>query len=443
MRTFSASAALLLSAAVVFHCDRGTKVDSRPLSNSKGSVVLKLGKKTLPDDVRVVIATLERSTYRPLVDSVVVMEVVDTVKLRFDNIPAGAWILAVEARDSLEIVRYSGSTKMTVAEGRTTQATVYMTPTVGGNLEITLVWPVPRLKWKMSPENPVLQQSIGGWDANHFFFHDPSVVRINGEYNIWYSAGYSLSVNSVETLWVAHATSLDGIHWSKDGPAIRPGAPGSWMEKGAHNPSVIYEDGIYRMWFEGESNVAYHNGIGYATSTDGRLWIVNYQPVVPTSTSKPAIWHPCVVRKGGIYFAYFGVSSSYKVSPKDIYLMTSTDGVNWSDQGIVLSSRPNLSWESTGIVAPQVLVDDNRFIMFYTGLSPNRAALGYAESSDGTNWVQMGDTPTLSTSDTYPWVTMWVGYCGALREDGKLKLWFSGLSPQPYRWQIGYAEQIQ
>jgi hypothetical protein len=36
-----------------------------------------------------------------------------------------------------------------------------------------------------------------------------------------------------------------------------------------------------------------------------------------------------------------------------------------------------------------------------------------------------------------------VGYCGALKEDGKLKLWFSGLSPQPYRWQIGYAEQIQ
>jgi predicted GH43/DUF377 family glycosyl hydrolase len=436
MRTSSATIVVLLCAAFVFHCDRGASISSTPASNSKGSIEFKLEKKTLPNDVRVIVATLERRTYRPLVDSVVITEVIDTVKLRFDNIPAGSWVLAVEARDSLDIVRYSGTTTVTVVESETTQATVYMTATAGGNLDITLLWSVPHLKWKMSPENPVLQQSASGWDANHFFCHDPNVIEVNGEYEMWYSAGYSQSVNGVETLWVAHATSLDGIHWTKHGPAIGPGAPGSWMEKGAHNPSVIYEDGTYKMWFEGESNTAYHNGMGYAVSTDGELWIVNYLPVVATSESKPAIWHPCVVKKGETYFAYFGLSSSYHVSPTVIYLMTSTDGIHWSDEGIVMSSRPNLFWESTGIVAPQVLVDDTGFRMFYTGLSSDRADLGYAESSDGVNWVQMGDSPTLSISDTAPWTTKWVGYCAALQEGGQLKLWFSGLTSSPYRWQI-------
>lgn len=425
-----------------FSCDTGTNVSNLESNKNVGALFFSLKAASIPSNIKVITAKLERPGYQTVADSVLITSS-DDVKLRLSSIAAGQWTLTVQAKDNLNQVKYSGTASVTIIEAQTTQVSVLMNPLTGGNIEIGFIWGGTAKKWTMSPENPVLRQTSGTWDADHIFFDDPCVLKIGGTYLAWYTSGYSQSINGRETFWIAHATSPDGIHWTNYGPAISPSPVGSWMDKGPTSPTVLYENGIYKMWFEGASTTQYHTGIGYATSTDGKVWAVNAQPIISPTTSRPTLWGPGVMKKDALYYMYFGISNSSAFIPRDIYLMASSDGVNWSDQGKVLSARLNLSWENAGMVSPYVLYDENKFKMFYTGLASNAdaASIGYAESADGIHWVQTRELPILTTTDTSPWNTLWVAYPSVMREGSKLKMWFSGLTRQPYRWQMGYAEQ--
>ena len=72
-----------------------------------------------------------------------------------------------------------------------------------------------------------------------------------------------------KSLQIGHATSHDGLSWAKDpaGPVIPKGAPGDWDEDGTWDPFVIYEDGLFKMWYGGGFGT--HCDWGYAVSEDG------------------------------------------------------------------------------------------------------------------------------------------------------------------------------
>lgn len=424
----------------VLSCDKAATINNVDESKREGSLLFSLQKSSIPVDIKIITAKLERTGYPTISDSVVLSSSTD-VTFRLNGIPTGTWILTVQAKDSTGKEKYKGSASVTIVENQTVQVSVLMNPTSSGSIEIGFVWGPIVKKWSMNPENPILKQTPGTWDADHYFFDDPTVLKIGNTYHIWYSSAYSQSVNGKETFWIAHATSLDGIQWTKYGPVINPGPLGSWMEKGADGPTVIYDNGIYKMWFTGISNTKYHNGVGYATSLDGNVWSVSPQPVIPVSSVKPTIWSPCVIKYNNIYYMYLGISPSSTIACTEISLMTSPDGITWSDQGAVLSARLSLSWQREGIVGPQVLIDGNKFKMFYSSMSFNTASIGYAESLDGIHWYTTSDLPSLTNNDTSPWTTSWVVYPAVIKESGKYKMWFSALTNQPYRWQIGYAEQ--
>lgn len=66
---------------------------------------------------------------------------------------------------------------------------------------------------------------------------------------------------------IKYATSSDGIHWQRDGHvAIDFASP---AEYAISRPTVIKQDGVYRMWFSCRGD---HYRIGYATSADGKHW---------------------------------------------------------------------------------------------------------------------------------------------------------------------------
>lgn len=95
----------------------------------------------------------------------------------------------------------------------------------------------------------------------------PFVMRLNGVYHMWYE-GYD------GTTWrIFHATSADGINWSRQGVAIDVGPPGSLDELGARNPVVIYRKGVLELWYQGRSRSPAYYHILRATSTDGITWV--------------------------------------------------------------------------------------------------------------------------------------------------------------------------
>lgn len=438
-------AMLVLSALMLLSCDQGIVPNSFGPQLNTSSISFSFASSSIPSDVKLVVVRLERQGFPTFSDSVAVLATVDSVRMTFVNVPAGSWTATVEARNAQGATRYRGSANVVVTEGQVTRVFIQMTAISGGEVRITLVWGTPIIQWKMNASNPVFKQTTGYWDQDHYYFVDPVVLKINGTYQMWYQSGLNrtTSAGGIDAFWIAYATSADGITWTKQGPVLGPGAPGGWMDIGPYSPCVIYEDGLYKMWFSGaKAPLSYRNGIGYATSSDGRIWTVDPLPVIPATTFGSTC-SPSVIKMGSLYNLFMGVTTSTTEYPLDIVMMTSADGRSWTSKGVVLSARRDLAWQQSGILPCEVIYDEGRLKMFYTGFSVQDFCIGYAESSDGTSWDNSFALPVLTTSDTSPWITKEVGFPAVMRDNGVLKIWFSGVSSQASKYQIGYAEQVK
>ena len=125
---------------------------------------------------------------------------------------------------------------------------------------------------------------VGNDEANHV--NDPSVVRVGGTYFMFYTR----AVVDVKDD-IAMATSQDGVHWNKQGTVLRPGAPGEWDSLCVGRPSVLFEDNVFKMWYDGRKDMPLEapgnvpksatstRSVGYATSPDGIHWTKHTHPV--------------------------------------------------------------------------------------------------------------------------------------------------------------------
>ena len=54
-------------------------------------------------------------------------------------------------------------------------------------------------------------------------------------------------------MFFAVSTSTAQINWTKDpaNPVLPQGEEGEWDETGVWDPYVIYEDGLFKMWYGG------------------------------------------------------------------------------------------------------------------------------------------------------------------------------------------------
>ena len=84
------------------------------------------------------------------------------------------------------------------------------------------------------------------------------LVGEDGTYHLWYT-GYDR--DRPATMSLGHATSPDGIHWTRD--PDNPIFTGSWVE----DMCVVKRDGTYEMFAEGKNDIAHR-----LTSTDGLHW---------------------------------------------------------------------------------------------------------------------------------------------------------------------------
>jgi predicted GH43/DUF377 family glycosyl hydrolase len=432
----------LLVCALGLHNDAvAFRGDDDNSAQGLGTVVLTFQKGAFPGDVRTLTASLIKTGFASIRKSVAFNHTREIRTIQLDAVPIGLWSVTVEARSRSGAILYTGKSNVRVVPSQTLHAAVSITPAT-----LTFAWGEPPIKWRMHADNPVLQRTSGEWDADHYYLTEPAILKLDGQYHMWYCSGYNRTVNTDEDeqYWIAHATSPDGFTWTKHGAVLNPGPRGSWMDLGPWGPTVIYDEGIFKMWFAGAKHpLKYANGIGYATSHDGDHWEVNRDPVVPTTSSMSATWCPAIVKKGTLYFMYIGACNSMIGYPYEVILMTSVDGIHWSSRGKVLEARRDVSWQSSGIVPCQVIYDENRFKMMYTGFSGDTFALGYTESAEGLNWDATSDLPTLTASDAQPMQLKAIGFAALLRDDGKLRMWFSGLSEDRSGYQIGYAEQVK
>lgn len=146
---------------------------------------------------------------------------------------------------------------------------------------------------------------------------DPTVVKKEGVYHIWYN-----SFGALNDVLIRHATSTDGFNWTKDNsnPVIIPTEP--WENLGTGDlttdvvqPTVIIHPttGDFLMCFGSFDSTVYerYDGFGYATSVDGTIWTKDAgNPFFLPDTLKPGeeigIHANSIVYVNNTYHMFYG-----------------------------------------------------------------------------------------------------------------------------------------
>lgn len=208
-----------------------------------------------------------------------------------------------------------------------------------------------------------------------------SVLYDGTEYKMWYN-GYNTQPYYMGKMEVGLATSMDGIVWQRNSslPVLSVGASGSWDDTWAYQSSVIFEDGIYRMYYTGYDGSLV--GIGIASSSDGITWIKEPgNPIYSASKSTMPVQNPRVLHTSNGYEMWFNSANS--VSGKmELFYTSSQDGLSWNNETMLVMQPGSAgSFDSQWVWHPMILVKDGVYHMWYSGYNNNEWSVGYASDS--------------------------------------------------------------
>jgi uncharacterized repeat protein (TIGR01451 family) len=287
--------------------------------------------------------------------------------------------------------------------------------------------------------------------------YQPEIVKVGGTYHMFYTFRAPAG-GPYTTIEVRYRTSTDGITWSAATTVLTPGAPGAWDDAGVYVDSVIYDGGVFKMWYTGRktSPPPTKNAIGYATSPNGITWTKH--PGNPVLTVDPApawdsqfVREAAVVKVGSTYHMWYAGTSAWPAFR--IGYATSPDGIAWTKNAAnpVLGPGAPGSWEDATVYGPQVVHHGGYFHMWYSGgdgATNSEWVLGYAAScdADGVNWTKEAANPVLGLGTPPAWdCGDSVDYNYVMNDGGTWKMWYSGAGfrcGHPTDYQLGYATLV-
>lgn len=258
--------------------------------------------------------------------------------------------------------------------------------------------------WTPYAANPVLRADPGSWEQGQP--NRPAVVKVGDEYWMYYD----------DLDWapsrIGLAISSDKITWRKR-LDVSPVIPGWFYGQGVGKPSVIVDNGVFKMWFD-----AGNGGIGYATSTDGEIWAVYPRPVF-TPDWRQEVWagttvkHTSVLKdEAGYRMYYVGFHGSILVS--HIGVATSTNGITWTRYISNPIISPDHILSEASVLYPYVArVDELYHMWYYAYANVAQNGIVHATSPDGFVWTSEM-TYTLASAAAP----------SVLEEQGILHMWY-------------------
>ncbi|MBM3216170.1 DUF5011 domain-containing protein [Candidatus Poribacteria bacterium] len=306
---------------------------------------------------------------------------------------------------------------------------------VGFLCHVTAQSAMAQTGWIKNPSNPVVTITPGDWDGT--WISEPCVIFDEGIYKMWYAG----NIWGSQAVSIGYATSVDGVTWVKHGRVLSPigSRYRDWEAQSLHNPSVIRDGGILKMWYSGHSGTGGQMAVGYATSADGIRWTrYGGNPVIPTGafpgTDEIYVGH--VAKTGASLTMWY---TTWGHGDWHIRYATSNDGISWLDGGRIVSRGPDSSWDGGYVGSPSVLQTDGGWELWYTGGDRTGvSAVGHAFSADGVTWVK--DTTPVMRAAPGTWDSPNVGGQTLLSVGRELRMWYNGgYSAPSYVVQIGLA----
>ncbi len=272
------------------------------------------------------------------------------------------------------------------------------------------------IKFKKYGANPV----FGNEKMGTAF--DAYVTFENGKYRMDFS--YRTKKSCAVTF------SNDGINWSE--PCITlPPNPNSGWEDDINRDCVLFAGGVYKMWYTGQARG--YSYIGYAESRDGITFERKYdEPImVPEFPWEgESVMNPCVLYENGIYRMWYSAGETYE--PNVLAYAESSDGIVWKKRKTnpIFVCDSNSFYEQARVGGCQVIkTEDMGYLMFYIGYEDiDTARICVARSENGiTGWERSKNNPLVE-----PDSGMWDGdacYKPTVvwnEKDGKWMLWYNG-----------------
>lgn len=208
------------------------------------------------------------------------------------------------------------------------------------------------LAWE--PKGMVLDHG----SAHHV--NDPSVVKVGDTFFMYYTRA-PVDVRDE----IALATSADGVTWQERKTVLGPGEDGAWDSLLVGRPSVLYENGHFRMWYDGRRDLPTGapaagvpksdrsvRAVGYAESVDGLTWT---RPQAEPVFGEDA---------GGVHVVRIGDTLVMTAESREgTRLASSTDGLAWKSEGL-LAERSGADIDRFGHVTPFLLVEPESISLF-------------------------------------------------------------------------------
>lgn len=238
------------------------------------------------------------------------------------------------------------------------------------------------ISWALSPSSAVFTANPSGTSWDHRAVETPSVVYFNGKYHMFYT-GYATTYTDTANFKIGHATSNDGIAWTRDvGALLAPSDP-TGAPNLDFNQYIVAEPGA----------VVFNNKIY-------------------------------------LYFSALGANTGVNTTLQVIGLTTSSDGTTWSAPQKVLEPDqtlyPRATWIGYSTPQPVVMNDEMHLFFDVVQASPwKQLRLHHASSGDGsTSWSH--DSAAIYMAGAFPWATNEIRSPAPLLDGTTLKLWFAG-----------------
>ena len=296
--------------------------------------------------------------------------------------------------------------------------------------------------WIKYPDNPVFENTAGQWDNTLTF--NGTVMYYKNQYHMWYNA-----FNSSQKYKVGHAVSPDGLTWTKDAnnPVFEGGTTGSWDQDYVLCGDIILLNDTLHMWYTGYKGSMDNSGIGHATSVDGVSWTRDpanpYLTIQQEGDWKYTIFQCSeVVYANGIYHMWY-TGGDYP-GTMQIGHATSPDAIAWTRDASNPVLKPGNAgeWEPSVYGPGTVIYDGNMFQMWYEGgnIAELDLSVGYATSYDGSVWTKYTGNPVLKKGSKL-WETKYAFNPMVIDSVGvKYKMWYLGSDGKTPK--IGYAESF-
>jgi predicted GH43/DUF377 family glycosyl hydrolase len=274
------------------------------------------------------------------------------------------------------------------------------------------------------------------------FSKDPTVIRHNGRYLMYYSVNYDsrrfprkLHNGKVRGWWGAVAESADLVNWKRIGDIEITGDVE--FSSIAVAPCVKKLDGKIHLFCQGKAKGGNRNdAIWHATSEDGITFKLNGDKPIFRPKCK---WALDRAIDAEVYKVDDRLILMYATRDPDgkIQMLGMASAPYGSDYGadkwMNLSDdkpliKPDLPWEMNCIEAPTVIKHKGIWYMFYAGAyNHERQQIGVAWSADGINYKRLQNCPVLPHGPEKSWNAWESGHPGVfVDDDGMAYLFYQG-----------------